>query len=181
MHSGRGKCSKVVATIDAGIIDPVQLMGIQQLIVDEYQDLNAIDPKIVSLLAQRGVTVFVAGDDDQSIYSFRFASPAGIQDFSTEYPGAGLHLLEACFRCTPSVLSAGKTLIRSNPGLNRIQKKLVSLYETSTPPVRGAVHRWRFPSGAAEAKSHCSVLQGSDSSRHHPEPAFLFCSATGRP
>jgi ATP-dependent DNA helicase UvrD/PcrA len=144
---------KCVENIDAGVLDPVQLMGIEQLIVDEYQDLNAIDLKFVGLLAQRGVTVFVAGDDDQSIYSFRFASPAGIQGFPTEYPGAALHSLEACFRCTPSVLSAGKTLIKANPGPNRIQKKLVSLYATSTPPVRGAVHRWRFASGVAEAKA----------------------------
>ncbi|HWE37518.1 MAG TPA: ATP-dependent helicase [Isosphaeraceae bacterium] len=144
---------KCVENIDAGVLDPVELMGIRHLIVDEYQDLNPIDLKFVSLLAQRGITVFVAGDDDQSIYSFRFASPAGIQDFPAEYPGAGVHSLESCFRCTPAVLSAGETLIRANPGPNRIPKRFVSLYETSEPPVRGHFHRWVFQSGAAEAKA----------------------------
>ena len=144
---------KCVEAMEANILDPVALLGIVHLIVDEYQDLNPIDLKFVDLLAQRGVTVFVAGDDDQSIYSFRFASPAGIQDFPMKYPDAGFHSLEACFRCTPSVLSAAVALIRANPGPNRIPKKFVSLYETSEPPVEGHMHRWIFQSAAAEAKA----------------------------
>jgi superfamily I DNA/RNA helicase len=147
---------KCVEHIDAGLLNPVELMGITHLIVDEYQDLNPIDLKFVDLMIAKGVTVFVAGDDDQSIYSFRFASPAGIQDFPAKYPCVGLHSLEACFRCTPAVVASAQAVIKANPGPNRISKSLSSLYASSEPRVEGCVHRWVFPSGAAEAKAIAS-------------------------
>jgi DNA helicase-2/ATP-dependent DNA helicase PcrA len=59
-----------------GTIDPLGLTHMQHLIVDEYQDLNPVDQGFVEELITRGVTTVVAGDDDQSIYSFRYASPA---------------------------------------------------------------------------------------------------------
>lgn len=55
------------------------------LIVDEYQDLNACDLEILRKLADRGISIFAIGDDDQSIYSFRKAHPIGIQNFLHEY------------------------------------------------------------------------------------------------
>lgn len=55
------------------------------LIVDEYQDLNACDLEILRRLANRGISIFAIGDDDQSIYSFRKAHPIGIQNFLQEY------------------------------------------------------------------------------------------------
>ena len=128
----------------SGLIDIAQLLGIRQLIVDEYQDLNPVDLEFVDRLAAAGVTTFVAGDDDQSIYSFRHASPLGIQRFGTKYPAAALPILEHCFRCTPAVLGAATTLILNNAAPDRIQKTLVSLYQTATPPNNGIVHRWRF-------------------------------------
>jgi superfamily I DNA/RNA helicase len=61
--------------IVVGNLDAVALIHLQQLIVDEYQDLNPIDQQFVDELISRGVVTFVAGDDDQSIYSFRYGSP----------------------------------------------------------------------------------------------------------
>lgn len=55
------------------------------LIVDEYQDLNACDLEILRRLADKGISIFAIGDDDQSIYSFRKAHPIGIQNFLQEY------------------------------------------------------------------------------------------------
>jgi superfamily I DNA/RNA helicase len=97
---------KCVEYMRAGTLDPAALLNVRHLIVDEFQDLNRLDLDFVDGLIARGVTVFVAGDDDQSIYSFRFASPAGIQNFPADHPGTGQHTLSSCFRCTPGPLGA---------------------------------------------------------------------------
>jgi len=144
---------KCVDYMVAGTLDPAALLGAQHLIVDEFQDLNPSDLEFVDGIAGSGVTLFVAGDDDQSLYSFRFASPAGIQSFTRRYPNAGDYELDDCFRCTTNVLEAAKTLIASFPGSNRIPKHLRSLYLNSVPPEDGIVHRWRFARGIHEAKA----------------------------
>jgi len=56
------------------------------LIIDEYQDLNKCEIAVLKLLNQRGKTVLAVGDEDQSIYSFRKAHPAGIRDFESHFP-----------------------------------------------------------------------------------------------
>jgi hypothetical protein len=83
----RSNCADAAA---GGVMNIPELLGIQHLIVDEYQDLNIVDLQFVDQVAEAGITVFVEGDDDQSIYSFRHASPLGIQRFNVKYPGAGL-------------------------------------------------------------------------------------------
>ncbi len=142
-----------VDSMEAGNIDPVTLLGIRHLIVDEYQDLNPVDLRFVEMVGERGAALFVAGDDDQSIYAFRFAAPSGIQQFVEGHAGAGDHVLEHCFRCTPAVLSAGQSVITLHPLPNRIPKNCTSLYGASQPPVLGTVHRWQFTSGVAEARA----------------------------
>lgn len=137
----------------AGTLDPVTLLNLQQLIVDEYQDMNPMDIEFIDLVTARGAILFVAGDDDQSIYSFRYASPHGIQSFTVKYPMSGQHRLTGCFRCTPMVLGAGLSVISANPGPNRIQKNHVSLYTNSNPPIQGVTHFWNCPSGVSEARS----------------------------
>ena len=79
-----------VEEIKAGNLDVVGLLHMEHLIVDEFQDLNPMDLEFVDLIIQCGVPSFMAGDDDQSVYSFRFANPAGIQRIPQKYPGAGL-------------------------------------------------------------------------------------------
>ncbi len=140
-----------VQEINAGTIDPVPLLNIQHLIVDEFQDLNPMDLDLIRSLIQRGVITFVAGDDDQSVYSFRFASPSGIQNFPQQYPGAATPTLRDCFRCMPEILAAGSGLIDAFPSPNRVPKVSTSLYQHSDPPAPGVVHRWRFASGLQES------------------------------
>lgn len=142
-----------VAEMEAGLLNAVDLLGLRHLIVDEFQDLNPNDLKFVDHIIQQGATVFVAGDDDQSLYSFRHASPAGIQQFHVTYAGSAQHQLNDCFRCTPSVLAAAATLIAAHPGPGRIPKAPVSLYAASTPPVQGAMFRWRFQWARHEARA----------------------------
>jgi DNA helicase-2/ATP-dependent DNA helicase PcrA len=152
---------KCVDAVESGVMNVAQLLGLQHLVVDEYQDLNMVDLQFVDQLATAGVNVFVAGDDDQSIYSFRHASPLGIQRFNVKYPQAGLHALGHCFRCTPQVLNAATTLILNNAAPDRIPKNITSLYQTAAPPNQGIVHRWRFPTATQEAAAiaeSCAAL-----------------------
>jgi DNA helicase II / ATP-dependent DNA helicase PcrA len=143
---------RCVEQIQAGHLNPAEVMEMEHLIVDEYQDLNPMDLQFVDALRKEGVKVFVAGDDDQSIYSFRFASPAGIQDFPIRHHGAGNHVLEGSFRCATQIVATGTDLIENfSPPAGRIPKELASLWETAAPPADGLVHRWRFTFHTGEA------------------------------
>src|SRR5207253_10082640 len=93
-----------VEQINAGVLDACDLLDLEHVVADEFQDLNPADLAFVEHLTQEGATTFVAGDDDQSIYSFRFADPSGIQKFVADHAGSADHELRHCFRCTPRVL-----------------------------------------------------------------------------
>jgi superfamily I DNA/RNA helicase len=108
------------------------------LIVDEYQDLNPMDLEFAAIV-NVGTKTFVAGDDDRSIYSFRFALTRGIQIFPTDHPNCGDHMLRYCFRCSTQVLAAAQAVITGHPSANRISKNIVSLPEI----VDNAVNSWR--------------------------------------
>jgi len=144
---------KCLEYMRANTLHPENSLNIHYLIVDEYQDLNPLDIEFIDRLTQNGVNTFVAGDDDQSIYSFRFASPSGIQLFHQRFPGASDYSLSDCFRCTPIIANAGFTLINHYSGQNRIPKNITSLYENSVPPVNGSLHLWHFRSGNLESKA----------------------------
>lgn len=142
-----------VEQMRAGIFDPVNMLGITHLIVDEYQDLNPTDLEFIDLMINQGVNVFVAGDDDQSIYSFRFASPQGIQLFSQRFPHATSYEIAECFRCTPNILNSAQKLITAFSEPNRLPKQTTSLYANASPPEMGIIHSWRFRSGVREARA----------------------------
>ncbi len=141
---------------NANAIDLRALLDVDHLIVDEYQDLNPMDLELVDHLIGQGVATFVAGDDDQSVYSFRHASPQGIQTFTQRFPSAASHTLSDCFRCTPAVLSAAVGVLTSFSPPTRIAKQLTSLYATAQPPVNGHAHWWKFSSPQAEATAIAS-------------------------
>jgi DNA helicase-2/ATP-dependent DNA helicase PcrA len=133
---------RCVEAIRLGQVQQAQLPTIDHLIVDEFQDLNACDQLFVQQLASGGASLFVAGDDDQSIYSFRHADPSGLVNFQTRYPQAATHVLNECFRCTPNVLAPASMMIANNP--TRLAKNLVSMYQASAPPVAGRTMVWSF-------------------------------------
>jgi len=142
-----------VENIAVGVLDAAELLGMEHLIVDEYQDLNPADLEFVDHMISRGVVTFVAGDDDQSIYSFRFATTEGIQSFSDRHPQSSTYTLEDCFRSATEVLSSAQQLISVFQEPHRIDKDIRSLHELATPPEHGWVGRWTFRSGVAEARA----------------------------
>jgi DNA helicase-2/ATP-dependent DNA helicase PcrA len=85
------------------------------LIVDEYQDLNACDLSLLHCIAERGCSIIGAGDDDQSIYSFRRAAPEGIRRFPDDYPGCANYPLSITQRCARRMIEWATYVIQGDP------------------------------------------------------------------
>ena len=86
------------------------------IMVDEYQDTNTVQFKLVSLSLGQYRNLCVVGDDDQSIYKFRGANIRNILDFEKEFPDARVIKLEQNYRSTGNILDAANGVIRNNKG-----------------------------------------------------------------
>ncbi|MBW3569263.1 UvrD-helicase domain-containing protein [Candidatus Parcubacteria bacterium] len=94
----------------------------QYVLIDEYQDTNAAQYKLINLLVNKNKNIAVVGDDWQSIYSWRGADFRNILKFEKDYPNACIIKLEQNYRSTKSILDAAHTIISKNK--ERSDKKL---------------------------------------------------------
>jgi DNA helicase-2/ATP-dependent DNA helicase PcrA len=92
----------------AGVFDRV--------LVDEYQDVNAVQVDLIDLLRPQGQGVTVVGDDAQAIYGFRAASTAAITTFADRYPGARVIRLEHNYRSAAPILAVANQVMEEAPG-----------------------------------------------------------------
>ncbi|MBS1270516.1 MAG: DNA helicase II [Gammaproteobacteria bacterium] len=95
---------------------------LQHVLVDEFQDTNAIQYELIKLLGQKFRQVFIVGDDDQSIYGWRGARVENILQFEKDFAGAQVFRLEQNYRSTANILNAANAVIDINRG--RLGKKL---------------------------------------------------------
>jgi DNA helicase II / ATP-dependent DNA helicase PcrA len=94
----------------------------QFILVDEFQDTNRAQYEMIRLLAGEQRNVFVVGDEDQSIYSWRGADYRNVRRFYEDYPEAKIYLLEQNYRSTRTILDAAHAVIAHNE--QRTDKKL---------------------------------------------------------
>lgn len=92
------------------------------ILVDEYQDTNALQFALISFLTEKQQNICVVGDDAQSIYGFRQADIRNILDFEQHFPDAKVILLEQNYRSTQTILDAADAIISNN--LHQKKKKL---------------------------------------------------------
>ena len=90
-------------------------------LVDEYQDTNTAQYKLIALLSSGSRNLCVVGDEDQSIYSWRGATIRNIREFEKDFPGARVVYLEQNYRSTQGILDAASAVISNNAGIHKKQ------------------------------------------------------------
>src|SRR5690348_17423293 len=88
------------------------------VLVDEYQDVNAVQASIVRLLQPDGKQLTCVGDDAQAIYGFRGADPAHLRQLTADYPGLDVVRLDRNYRSRPGILDLANVIRPSAPGLD---------------------------------------------------------------
>ncbi|MDR7495214.1 MAG: ATP-dependent helicase [Armatimonadota bacterium] len=162
------------------------------ILVDEYQDLNACDLAVINRLTSTGAELYVAGDDDQSIYGFRFANPEGIRRFHHDYvPSTPLNL-EECRRCDSRILDVALYVAEQDP--RREPKRLFAAAGAGTGEVRilgftdqteeaigiGRLCRWLVGSRGI-APYQILILLRSDRNRVFSDPVRKALEREGLP
>ncbi|WP_027339389.1 DNA helicase PcrA [Halonatronum saccharophilum] len=122
------------------------------IMVDEYQDVNYAQYRLVSLLAQKYRNICVVGDDDQGIYGFRGADITNILSFEQDYPDTKVIKLEQNYRSTKVILDAAFNVVSNN--LDRKEKRLWTDNDKGHP-----LTLYKASSGSDEAKYLCSQIK----------------------
>ncbi len=103
------------------------------VLVDEFQDVNAVQYQLLAALGGDGGGLFVIGDPDQAIYGFRGASPAYFRRLREERPAARTFVLERTYRSTRQVVDAASSVIRSACRLDAVRGEGVAVRMVSVP------------------------------------------------
>lgn len=139
------------------------------VMVDEYQDTNAVQYKLIRLLTNKQNNVAVVGDDWQSIYSWRGADFRNILNFENDYPSATVIKLEQNYRSTKPILDAAHAVITKND--QRSNKKLWTSNTSGLPVQVIPVHSERAEAEAVIRRIRQAIGSGS---RQYKDFAILY-------
>ncbi len=141
----------------------------QYVMVDEYQDTNAAQFKLIHYLTSAHRNLCVVGDDDQSIYGWRGAETANLLEMEKYFPGVKVVKLEQNYRSTNTILSAANAVIKNNP-----RRRGKQLWSQNGEGVRIALHS--FASDEEEARRVAEDIEGDRLARAVPwrDQAILF-------
>ncbi len=138
------------------------------IMVDEYQDTNVAQYRLIALLAGDNGNLCVVGDDDQSIYRFRGATIENILSFEKQYKGCEVIRLEQNYRSTENILNAANAVIKNNR--NRKEKALWSELGAGEK-----IMCHKFESEMAEAKFIAdTILEGEKEGKSYSDFALLY-------
>lgn len=142
----------------------------QFVLVDEYQDTNIVQAKMIDLLVQEHQSIMAVGDDAQSIYSWRGANPENILGFPQRYPQAKVYRIETNYRSTPEILGLANEVIDQNT--RKFEKHLKAARDSGKSPIQALLSN---PS--AQADFVCDhILELQDSGTELNQIAVLYRS-----
>lgn len=155
---------------------------LEYIMIDEFQDIDALQYELMEVLAGYHGNLFVVGDPDQTIYTWRGANVKYLMDFEKNFPGTRTILMMKNYRSTPQILAAANQLIRKNG--TRIEKDLISTLpdglkvlchhgETETEEAEWIAAKMRQLSEAGVPYRHMTVLYRAHYVSRHIEEALL--------
>ncbi len=143
------------------------------ILIDEFQDINPMQYKVVRMLAEPLNNLFIVGDDDQSIYGFRSADPRIMLGFPEDYPNARKVVLKENFRSTPPIVGAALKLVGKNK--ERFFKKLKAKRDGQK-----AIFVNGFDERTQEAEAVCSLITQAKAHMPYKDIALLFRTHSGQ-
>ena len=140
----------------------------EYILIDEYQDTNAVQYVLIKLLVNERRNLCVVGDDAQSIYSFRGADYTNILNFERDFPGTTVVKLEQNYRSTGAILNMANSLISHN--INRTDKNLWTANGDGVDP-----KLWQLYSESEEALAIANEIQAQIANgRQYGDVAVLY-------
>lgn len=131
--------------------------SVRYVVVDEYQDVNPLQERLIRALVQFGANLCVVGDDDQTIYQWRGSEVSNILTFASRYPGVEQVTLAENFRSSPGVIALGRRVAEQIPADQRLRKAMEHSSHQSWE--RGDIIATALPTGEAEAEWICDRIQ----------------------
>lgn len=154
----------------------------QHILVDEFQDTNAVQYAWLQILATDKNSLMIVGDDDQSIYGWRGAKIENIQDFNRKYPNAELVRLEQNYRSTSTILQAANAVIENNGNrfgknlwTNGSEGELISVYAAfnEVDEARFIVERIQSEIEKGHSRNEVAILYRSNAQSRVLEEALI--------
>jgi len=154
---------------DAATVQQHVRADIRYVVVDEYQDVNPLQERLVRGLVQFGANLCVVGDDDRTIYQWRGSAVSNIITFANRYQDVRQVTLADNFRSSKGVVELGRTIAERIPESERLDKKMVAFESQAWD--RGDLLALEFDDPEAEASWICDRVQNLRGVPFHDEPA----------